>query len=219
MVRDVTGHEGGDFPPMMRPAFELPPVANALSEPSAVAVAPSFDEVYEAHFDFVWRSVRRLGVDEAGTDDAVQEVFLVVHRRLAEFCGRSELRTWIYGIARYVAIRHRRTARRRVAALGENVDPMHLEQLGDAAAPSAYDQTERGEALKVLEELLGELDDDKREVLTLVELEEMSIPEVADVLGINRNTAYGRLRAARQEFEKALARHRARERTDERIAR
>ena len=58
--------------------------------------------------------------------------------------------------------------------------------------------------------MLAELDEPKREVFSLVELEELTVPEVADALEIPLNTAYSRLRMAREAFEAALARHEAR---------
>ena len=63
----------------------------------------TFKEVYDEHFRFVWRSLRRLGVRESDVPDAVQDVFLVVHRRLAEFEGRSKVTTWLFGICFRVA--------------------------------------------------------------------------------------------------------------------
>ncbi len=137
-----------------------------------------------------------------------QEVFVVVHKTLARFEGRSSVRTWLFGMARNLAYRHRRAVGRRIkTASGEEwaVDRAH-----DEAARSAHDLVERSEAARVLEALLDAMDDEKREAFVLVELEEMTMPEVADALGINVNTAYTRLRAARQQFEEALVRYRAR---------
>ncbi len=174
----------------------------APAEPAARAVAPSFAEVYEAHVDFVWRVARRLGVPEASLDDAVQDVFVVVHDRLAGFEGRSSLRTWIYGIVRRVARDHRPSARER--PLDEALDP-------PSEAASAHDRLERAEALRVLHALLDTLDDDKREVFVLSELEEMPMPDIAEAIGVNVNTAYARLRAARRDLDASLARMRARQ--------
>src|SRR5688500_19341104 len=99
--------------------------ATYRSEPAAEAAlpVPTFAEIYEASFDFVWRSARRLGVKETHVDDVVQEVFMVVHRRLAEFEGRSQLKTWLFGITRRVVGTYHRTARRKpTESLGER-DP------------------------------------------------------------------------------------------------
>jgi RNA polymerase sigma-70 factor (ECF subfamily) len=184
--------------------------AAALASSWTDASAPeraSFAAVYGEHFEFVYRTVRRLGVIESAAEDVAQEVFVCVHKSLAEFEGRSSMRTWLFGIARNVAYRHRRTLTRRIATTPG--DAGVLESAHDETAQSAHDLAERSEAARLLDELLASMDDEKRETFVLVELEEMSMPEVAEALGINVNTAYTRLRAARQQFEAALARHRA----------
>lgn len=165
----------------------------------------SFEDVYHAQFAFVWRSARRLGVRDASLDDAVQEVFVVVHRRLADFEGRSSIKTWLFGITLRVVRDHRRSARRRDA--GSDIDPDTLR----ATSSGPADHAEKAEAVRLLHALLDELDDERREVFVMSELEQMTMPEIAEALGMNVNTAYARLRAARQEFEQALARHRARD--------
>ena len=172
---------------------------------TATFEAPCFEDVYRTEFGFVWRSAKRLGLRDAGLDDAVQEVFVVVHRRLAEFEGRSSLRTWLFGITLRVVRDHRRSARRRDP--GPPVDPDTLRDTGGGPAESA----EKAEAVRLLHALLDELDDERREVFVMAELEQMAMPEISEALGINVNTAYARLRIARQEFEQALARNRARD--------
>jgi RNA polymerase sigma-70 factor, ECF subfamily len=164
---------------------------------------PSFHAVYAAHFRGIWRSLRRLGVEQAQLDDAVQDVFIVVHRRLPEFDGRS-LRGWLYAIAVRVASDHRRgTALRRTVALPEKlVDPR----------PDPAHATELGQSVRLLHELLGELDEPKRTVFVLGELEELTVPEIAEALGENQNTVASRLRSARARFDEAFRRRRARAR-------
>jgi RNA polymerase sigma-70 factor (ECF subfamily) len=164
-----------------------------------------FVEVYEEHFDFVWRSARRLGVSELHVDDVVQEVFLVVHRRLSEFEARSSLKTWLFAITRRIVSDYRRSARRKPS------EPISFEP--EAHESSAADaQLTRNEDARVLYSLLEELDPEKREVFVLAELEQISGPEIAAALGENLNTVYARLRAARVAFEAAVARHQARNR-------
>lgn len=168
-----------------------------------------FEDVYEAHFDFVWRSVRRLGVPASAVDDAVQDVFVVVHRRLHEFEGRSKLQTWLFGIALRVARSHRRKAAR-----ASVLDPLPDDVEGRAEhRPDRVNEAQ--EAWAVVEAFLEELDDDKRAVFVLSELEEHTAPEIAAALGIRTNTVYSRLRAARKQFEAAVKRHRAKEERDE----
>ncbi|MBX3233267.1 MAG: sigma-70 family RNA polymerase sigma factor [Labilithrix sp.] len=176
-----------------------------LVSEAALSAVPCFDDVYRDHFAFVWRSAKRLGVRDGSLDDVVQEVFVIVHRRLDEFEGRSSLRTWLFGITLRVARDHRRSLARKSPA--GSVDPDSLR----ATTPGPSESMERAEAIALLHALLDELDDDKREVFVMAQLEQMTMPDIASTLGLNVNTAYARLRAARLSFEDALARHRARE--------
>jgi RNA polymerase sigma-70 factor (ECF subfamily) len=178
--------------------------ATALKTPVAT---PDFDSLYGEYFSFVWRMLWRLGVPPASVADAAQDVFVVVHRRLGDLRGADVARSWVYGIVVRVAQDYRRSVRRKGTRPGP--DP---EEVPDASILGADEQLEQREAVALLDELLNSLDDDRREVLVLVELERMTVPEIADLLGANVNTIYTRLRAARRDFEQALARHRARER-------
>jgi RNA polymerase sigma-70 factor (ECF subfamily) len=174
-----------------------PPEIAVLAAPQA----PSLERVYREHFAPTWRILRRLGVPIAQLDDAAQDVFLVVHRRLDKFDPRSPLRSWIFAIAVRVASEYRRrAARRRTEALDE--------ALADRSA-SPMERQELQDSVRLLDELLGSLDEKRRVVFVLSELEQLTAPEIADVLGENLNTVYSRLRKARQGFEAALARHRA----------
>jgi RNA polymerase sigma-70 factor (ECF subfamily) len=173
------------------------------------ATVPTFARVYEDYFAFVWTSARRLGVPEALVEDAVQEVFVIVHRRLEEFEGRSSMKTWLFGIVRNVSREVRRSIRRKSP---HQARPEALADPGDlvAASEDRPDNTAiRSHENRVLHALLDRLDDDKREVFVLAELEQFSAPEIAEVIGINPNTVYSRLRLARQEFAEAAARYRA----------
>jgi RNA polymerase sigma-70 factor (ECF subfamily) len=172
--------------------------------PSGVGDPPSLEAIYEEHFDFVWRSLRRLGIPDAQLDDAVQDVFVVVHRRLGEFEGRSTLKTWLFGIALRVASVHRRTAARRPT------EPLVEDPPDQTANPLADALTEAAEAARLVRQLLEYLDEDRRAVFVLAELEEMTAPEISAALGVNLNTVYSRLRLARRDFDAALARYRAR---------
>jgi RNA polymerase sigma-70 factor, ECF subfamily len=172
------------------------------SGPRVHPAVPAFDRVYEAHFDFVWRSARRLGVADEALDDVAQEIFLVVHRKLGEFEGRSSLRTWLYAIARRVVSDHRRSARRKRP---------HTE-LPDTLSSSAtpHGDVVRHQAASILHAFLDALPDEQREVFVLAELEQMTAPEIAEATSAPVNTVYSRLRLARQAFERCVARHRAR---------
>lgn len=164
-----------------------------------------FDALYREHFRFVWRTVRRLGLQGAAIDDVVQEVFVVVHRRLDTFEERASAKTWLYGIVRRVVADHRRTLRRKPnrgagAPQGPELDTMAAEGQGPEAC------AEQAERVRLLHRLLGELDEDKREVFVLSELEGLTLAEIAQALDGNPNTIASRLRAARREFEAALDR-------------
>ena len=166
-------------------------VAPATAPPSPALVA-----VYREHFQFVWRSARRLGAPPAALDDVVQDVFLIVARRLPEFRGDASMRTWLFAITmRVVQLQRRSTSRhiRRVEAFAE----AH-------AGDDGVDPYPRRDATDILLKLLDRLDDDRRAVFVLIELEGMTAQEVAAGLGLNVNTVYSRLRAARQQLERGL---------------
>ena len=165
----------------------------------AVSDRPSFEAIYEEHFDFVWRSMRRLGISPDSIDDAVQDVFLVVHRRLRDFEARCSVKTWLFGIALRVSHDHHRRSRRKGGH--EPLDPTVVD-----AAPGPHEELAKAEAVRELDRILSSLDEDKRAVFILAEIEQLTAPEVAEALGINVNTVYSRLRAARREFEALLSR-------------
>jgi RNA polymerase sigma-70 factor (ECF subfamily) len=179
-------------------------LAPALSSADPVdrAAVPAFDEVYEAHVGFVWRVLRTFGVPAAQLEDAVQDVFLVVHRRLAEWQGRASLTTWLFAIARKIASTHRRRASKRTEALTEAIADRLDADRGRGGDPFA--EAARAQAAATVVAILDQLDDDKRVVFALVELEQLSVPEVARMLELNLNTTYSRLRHARQAFEAAV---------------
>jgi RNA polymerase sigma-70 factor (ECF subfamily) len=160
--------------------------------------------IYARHADFVWRNLRRMGVPLTSLDDAVQDVFLVVHRRRADFAARSEIKTWLFGILLRVAQTHRRSLRRRLARLLFSA-PEDLDELPGPQLSGPLELVERKEASRRLQQLLEQLDESKRAMLVLVDLEQLSVPEAAASLGLNLNTAYSRLRAARLAFEAAVA--------------
>jgi RNA polymerase sigma-70 factor (ECF subfamily) len=163
-----------------------------------------FETIYAAHFDFVWRSLRRLGVPDAALDDAAQEVFLVVYRRLQEFEGRSQLKTWLFRIAIHTAQHHLRSLSRR-----PTVAVTDVEAEASPAHGTPHDELAKRQAVEVLYRLLDQLEPAKRTVFVMADLEQMSAPEIASVLDVPLNTVYSRLRVARQEFDDNLRRHKA----------
>lgn len=183
------------------------PAAAELDQRGSSPTVPTFAAIYHEYFDFVWASARRLGVSADAMDDVVQEVFIVIHARLHTLQQPGSLRSWIYGVVRRTVSGHRRARRFQETSGAEFVD------IGKTLAPfppTPLELTEQGARVALLSSILAELDEAKREVFVLAEIEEMSVPEIAEALEIPLNTAYSRLRAARIAFEAGLARRAAR---------
>ena len=160
---------------------------------------PPFEQVFAENAPFVWRALRRLGVREADVEDVCQDVFLVVHRQLPGFEGRSSLQTWLYGISLRAASSYRRRPHR----MREEIASTPPEE--SVPAPQD-DDLERKRALARLDAALDALDDDKRAVFVLYELEQLSMAEIAEATGCPVQTAYSRLHAARRLVEASLER-------------
>jgi RNA polymerase sigma-70 factor, ECF subfamily len=169
---------------------------------------PTLQVIYKEYLDFVWSSARHLGATTDAIDDVVQDVFIVIHAKLATLQRPEALRSWIYGIVRRTVSDYRRSRRTRDAAgarLGAELKSTR------PSPPSPLDRVQWNAELGILQSILAELDEPKREVFVMVEVLEMTVPEVVQALEIPLNTAYSRLRLARQSFEEVLARHEARE--------
>ena len=165
---------------------------------------PSFEHVYEQLFDFVYRNARRLGVPASAADDVVQDVFLVLHRRLPDYDGRATLQSWVYGILANAVRDYRRTFRRKQAPL---ISPVRDEDWGPASTRASPEQrVERDRDVALLMALLEELPEAQRELIVLAELEQMSVPEICSCIGGNPNTVYSRLRLARANLKTRLLR-------------
>jgi RNA polymerase sigma-70 factor, ECF subfamily len=165
---------------------------------SAADAPLGFDAVYRAHFDFVWRLLRGFGVPEASAEDAVQDVFLVVMRRLPGFDGRVPVKTWLYEIAARVASNHRRTARRKTSGQVELEDGL------PEGRPGPAETAEARHALEQVLSILETLEEPLRMVLFLTELEQMTAPEVGKLIGVSPNTVTSRLRRAREQFDAVI---------------
>ncbi len=159
----------------------------------------TFEHVYEAHVDFVWAMLRRLGVVPAQLEDAVQDVFVAGHRHFSTFRNESSLKTWIGGIAVRVAHEHRRRTRR--AASHESLDAHADLPIMDAGP---HEAAVAAQAFALLERLLDLLDEDQRTVFVLSSLEELSAPDIAEMVKVPLNTAYSRLRLARAKLQQAF---------------
>ena len=162
----------------------------------------TFQDLYDRHFEFVWRTLRRLGVPPADLPDTAQEVFLVVHRRLADFEERAKVTTWLFRISvRAARDRRRRAHVRREVATEEHA----LEQVVDPS-PDAVTALERADARALLERALSLMDAEQREVFTAFELEGMSGQAIATALEIPLGTVYSRLRLGRERFRQGVSR-------------
>lgn len=168
-------------------------------QPTGAEEARSFAAIFERHAPYVWRALRRLGVAEADVEDVCQEVFMVVHRRLPDFEGRSAVRTWVYGICVRTASDYRRRAHRRREVVTDRVPERAL-------APPQPEELQRRQALARLDAALDGLDEAKRAVFVLYEVEGLPMAGVAEALGCPVQTAYSRLHAARRQVRAALER-------------
>lgn len=158
-----------------------------------VASAPAFAQVFAEHVQYVARALRNFGVAASDVEDECQEVFLVALRKLGEFEGRASVRTWLYRIAWKTAANYRRRARPPETLAHEPVGSADQERdLGQARA------------LDRLARVLGSLDDDRRAVFVLYEIEELSMREVCEVVGCPLQTGYSRLKVARERVMAAL---------------
>lgn len=181
-------------------AVPAPTSSDAVGSVASPGV-PELATVYREHFAFVFRSLIRLGIARANVEDVAQDVFLVVRRRLGDYDRTRSMPAWLFGITRRVASEWRRSAGRAQRRLDLLPPPPE----GETPAHSA----ELGEAAELVRTFLDGLDEDHRLVFVLSELEGLSGTEIAEALGVNRNTVYTRLRKGRALFELAIERAQA----------
>ena len=186
------------------PATSHPAAATGTRSAAATdkaRAAAEVDRIFREEGAFVWRALRRLGVAPGDVDDVCQEVFVIVYRKLDEWEGRGQLRSWLYGITIRVAAAHRRRAHQRNEIPTESpVGP------DEPAATTPEGEAADREALALLDRALDELDDDKRAVFVLYEVEGLEMPEIVEAIGCPLQTAYSRLHSARKEVERAMKR-------------
>ena len=165
--------------------------------------------IHAAHADFVWATLQRFGVRDADLEDMLQEVFIVVHRRLDSYDGSAKMTTWLFGIAMRVAAAQRRRAHvRRERAVDEVPEDATRTNVSESPEEAAI----RKQAHERLVEILDAMDLERRAVFVMFEIEELSCDEIANVMGVPTGTVYSRLHKARKEFEAGLARIEARDR-------
>ena len=164
---------------------------------------PDFRSLFEGHFSYVWGVLRRLGVRKDDVEDLAHEVFLNVYRHLSDYDPERPVRPWLFGFAYRVASHDKRLARRRREVVGAD------SVLPDPSA-RADEQLARKEDQSLLMEALDGMELDRRAVIVLHEWDGSTIPEVAAALGVPVNTAYTRLRLAREDLARAVKRLRPR---------
>ena len=167
----------------------------ALVESPPPQVAPdSFSDAFREHYAFVTRLAIAFGVSVRAADDVAQEVFLIALRRWESYDGRASFRRWLSGITRRVAKDWRRSRQRydrRLRLVAATRD-----------AGDMTDDVERAQALTLVERFIGQIDERRRPVFVLSEVQGLTGPEIAEVLGLRLNTVYSRLRTARELFSK-----------------
>ena len=156
---------------------------------SDTAVADSFYAIYERELSYVWKTLGRLGVNAADLADAVHDVFVIVHRRWADIDFSRPIRPWLFGVARRVAAGMRRKHR--------ELPSPDLQSTVEASPHAERD---------LLWRVLASLDEDRREVVVLHDLEGYTGAEIGQLLGISTNTVHSRLRLAREDMRAALVR-------------
>lgn len=172
---------------------EVPP-------PVSPELAAIYADVYRQHFAFVWRSLRRLGVAERELADGVQEVFLVVFKKLPELELTGKITTWLFAVCLRVASDWRRRAHRRHEQIG-------VEQAEPAAK---IEESRLLELRALLRKALDLMPMDQRAVFVAFELEGMTGDEIAIALKLPTPTVHSRLRLARERFRAVLDRERGR---------
>ena len=176
---------------------QVKPVGAALEvvkNPSeAPGPPPDFTVIFREHSSYVWSTLRRLGVRERDLEDLVHDVFIVVHRHLADFDARRPIRPWLFGIAFRVASGYRRLGRTQNELVSDDIE-------ASSSTPSADDLVQAKQEQAVVLRALDMMDLDRRAILVMHEFDGHAMPEIARVFEIPLNTAYSRLRLARAQF-------------------
>ena len=175
----------------------------ACALPDEPATLADFRVIYEAHFDYVWRTLQRLGVPERDLEDVAHDVFVAFYRGRATYDTRRPLKPWLFGISFRVASDFRRRAQNKYEV------PTDREEATDDA-PAADELMAARERRALVARGLEALDLPRRAVFVMHDLDGCSMPEIAQVLSVPINTLYSRLRVAREQFALAVRRHRKR---------
>jgi len=184
-----------------------------LSEKELEALRSRNPEAVQQHIygnkDFLQNVLRRFTETEETARDLLQETFFQALRSLPNFRGESKLTTWLYSVAKNVALARYRKDKRR--------SPLEEETLAHVAARGGekanggtftswnpIEETTRNEEATLIREALDELSENYREVIELRDLQELSTEEVAEKLGLTRVNVRVRLHRARQKLAEGL---------------
>ena len=208
MIREATqdlprgGEQRGSVPFAPRMPEEEVAAPSPRSERAGLSKedATRFRQMVDAHFDFIWRSLRGLGVPPSTIDDAAQHVFWTASQKLASITIGSE-RAYLFATARGTAANARRARQRSRELLGDDALALRAD-----TRPDPEEAASTREARRLLDQVLDGLDEDLREVFVLFELEGQTTAEIAALLGTPMGTVASRLRRAREEFRTAARR-------------
>jgi len=162
-----------------------------LSEPTILSSVVRSGRGFRAEFEYVQRTLRRLGTEQSDVDDLAQEVFLVLHRRWSEFDQSRPLRPYLFGVAVRIALANQRKRAREVAF--GNIE------LGDDG-PGPEEALSNKQTQALVQAALKRIPVARRTVLVMHELDRVPVTEVAATLSIPLFTVYSRLRKAREEL-------------------
>ena len=176
--------------------FALHTLEHSVTEPRPL-FDPAFRALFDAHSAYVIKTLRRLGVRPGDLEDLMHELFLTVLRKWDTYDASRPPKPWLFTFARSLAYAYRNSAYVRRESF-EEAEPPPTSSAEELLA-------ERQESTLVYR-ALDTLDDDKRIVFTMFELDERTAADIAAELGIPQNTVFSRLRAAREEFARAAKR-------------
>lgn len=187
-----------------RRSFRTTHVDVPTQETHSSLSAASFEGIYHAYADAMWRYLKRLGIPERAREDLVQEIFLVVHHKRHTFDGQRPLKPWIYGIAfRVVSDYKKKKANQEILDLeAQPSGPTHENPLDERVFAA--------ERRRLVQRALNTLDEARRQVFVLHEFEDLTAVAIAELTRVPVNTVYSRLRSAREKFQAAVLRDIAR---------
>lgn len=178
-------------------------MTDSLNESLTHNAPLDFDDVFRAHFGYVWNSLRRLGVRTADLEDLTHDVFVTFHRKQDQFDTARPLKPWLFGIAANTASDYRRKASNRRERIDDTVEAVE-------SGPGADEVLEQRQRQELVNEAIASIDESRVAVFLMHDADGVPMPDVAVALGIPLNTGYSRLRLAREDFAAAVRRLRAR---------